>query len=91
MEATVIALTGVKIGAPLTRFRVGATVPFWCLGLPDVSPVVLGTVTDPPIQFRWLVDDKLLADLTGVYHPLGETLKLEFFRMVGNVLNGLQE
>ncbi|KAH1015131.1 hypothetical protein HUJ05_012909 [Dendroctonus ponderosae] len=71
VEVTVIALTGVKIGAPLTRFRVGATVPFWCFGLPDVSPVVLGTVIDPPIQFRWLVDDKLLADLTGVYHPLG--------------------
>ncbi|XP_050315586.1 nuclear pore membrane glycoprotein 210 [Anthonomus grandis grandis] len=71
VEITVIALTGVKIGAPLTRFRVGATVPFWCFGLPDISPVILGTVNDPPINFRWLVDDKLLADLTGVYHPLG--------------------
>lgn len=71
MEISVIFLSGVKIGAPLTRFRVGATVPFWCFGLPDISPVVLGAVNDPPIHFRWLVDDKLLADLTGVYHPLG--------------------
>ncbi|CAG9763709.1 unnamed protein product [Ceutorhynchus assimilis] len=74
VEVFVIALTGVKIGAPLTRFRVGATVPFWCFGLPDISPVVLGTVNNPPIMFRWLVDDKLLADLTGVYHPLGITI-----------------
>ncbi|XP_066245926.1 nuclear pore membrane glycoprotein 210 [Euwallacea similis] len=71
VEVTVIALSGVKIGAPLTRFHVGATVPFWCFGLPDISPIVLGTVNDPPITFRWLVDDKLLVDLTGVYHPLG--------------------
>ncbi|XP_060536617.1 nuclear pore membrane glycoprotein 210 [Cylas formicarius] len=71
VEITVVALQGVKIAAPLLRFRVGATVPFWCFGVPDISPVVLGTAIDPSLVFRWRVDDKLLADLTGIFYPLG--------------------
>ncbi|XP_076259039.1 nucleoporin 210 [Rhynchophorus ferrugineus] len=71
VEISVVPLQGVKILAPLTRFRVGASVPFWCFGIPDISPVILGSVVDPPMFFRWTVDDKLLADLTGVLYPLG--------------------
>ncbi|KAL1512846.1 hypothetical protein ABEB36_002363 [Hypothenemus hampei] len=88
VDVVVIALTGVKIGAPLTRFSVGSTVPFWCFGLPDISPVILGTVNDPSILFRWLVDDKLLADLTGVYHPLG--INIERSDRIVLKLTGLQ-
>lgn len=64
-------LQALKILAPLTRFRVGATIPFWCWGIPDISPIILGSLEDPPILFKWTVDDKLLVDLSGVFHPIG--------------------
>ncbi|KAJ8968307.1 hypothetical protein NQ314_002368 [Rhamnusium bicolor] len=52
-------------------FRMGAMVPFWCGGIPDISPMILGSLEDPPILFKWTVDDKLLVDLSGVFHPVG--------------------
>lgn len=64
-------LQSLKIISPLSRFRVGATVPFWAAGVPDISPLLLGSIEDPPILFKWTVEDKLLADMTGVFHPLG--------------------
>lgn len=71
VELKVVELQALKILAPLTRFRVGAMVPFWCWGIPDISPLILGSLENPPILFRWNVDDKLLVDLSGVFHPIG--------------------
>ncbi|XP_018577251.1 nuclear pore membrane glycoprotein 210 [Anoplophora glabripennis] len=71
VDLKVVELQGLKIMGPLTRFRVGATVPFWCWGIPDVSPLILGSLENPPILFKWNVDDKLLVDLSGVFHPIG--------------------
>ncbi|VEN56349.1 unnamed protein product [Callosobruchus maculatus] len=71
VEITVVQLRSLQILSPLHRFIVGATVPFWIWGVPDISPLVLGSVTDPPIEFRWTVDDKLMVDLSGIFHPVG--------------------
>ncbi|KAJ8925773.1 hypothetical protein NQ315_009621 [Exocentrus adspersus] len=71
VEVRVVELQALKIMAPLARFRVGATAPFWCWGIPDASPLILGSLEDPPILFKWNVDDKLLIDMSGVFHPIG--------------------
>ncbi|KAJ8960331.1 hypothetical protein NQ318_004065 [Aromia moschata] len=79
IEVQVVELKGIRLMGPLTRFRVGATAPFWVWGLPDVSPMILGSLQDPPIFFKWSVDDKLLADLSGVFHPIGVRGKTRLF------------
>ncbi|CAH1116509.1 unnamed protein product [Phaedon cochleariae] len=71
VELQVVELQAIKILAPLARFKVGSKVPFWCFGVPDVSPMVLGSLENPPINFKWTVDDKLLVDLSGAFHPIG--------------------
>ncbi|XP_057657575.1 nuclear pore membrane glycoprotein 210 [Diorhabda carinulata] len=88
VEIQVVKLTGIKVVAPLTRFKVGAIVPFWAWGVPNISPMVLGAFDDPPIIFKWNVDDKLLVDLSGVFHPVG-VFKKKLDR-VGAKVTGLQ-
>lgn len=64
-------LQSLKIISPLSRFRVGVIVPFWVAGVPDISPLILGGIDDPPISFGWNVEDKLLVDMSGIFQPLG--------------------
>ncbi|KAG5875314.1 hypothetical protein JTB14_016901 [Gonioctena quinquepunctata] len=71
VEIQVVELQALKIASPLSRFKVGAVVPFWAIAVPDISPLVLGSVQDPPISFKWTVDDKLLVELYGAFHPVG--------------------
>ncbi|XP_028139589.1 nuclear pore membrane glycoprotein 210 [Diabrotica virgifera virgifera] len=71
VDIQVVKLTGVKIMAPLTRFKLGVMVPFWAWGIPNISPMILGSFHDPPIMFKWDVDDKLMLDLSGIFHPIG--------------------
>ncbi|CAG9832673.1 unnamed protein product [Diabrotica balteata] len=71
VDIQVVKLTGVKILAPLTRFKLGVIVPFWAWGIPNISPMILGAFEDPPIMFKWDVDDKLMLDLSGIFHPIG--------------------
>ncbi|KAJ8985936.1 hypothetical protein NQ317_010693 [Molorchus minor] len=33
--------------------------------------MILGSHGDPPLFFKWTVDDKLLVDLSGAFHPIG--------------------
>lgn len=67
VDLEVIALKGVKISAPLARFRIGATVPMWASGLPEqISPLILGTV-EPSFQFNWTIEDPEIAEIKGVF------------------------
>lgn len=71
----VIELNGIKIAAPLTRFKVGATVPCWVTGIPDqISPLILGTINNyPPIEFHWGLDDSNIAEIGGIFQTVGMT------------------
>lgn len=72
MLLDIIALSGIKISAPLIRAQVGETIPMWITGLPDqLSPIVLGTV-DPPIKFDWIVEDANIAAIRGLFEDTGE-------------------
>lgn len=43
IQLNVVKLVGVKIGTPLTRFKVGKCVPFWVYGVPEeITPLILG-------------------------------------------------
>ncbi|XP_023018857.2 nucleoporin 210 [Leptinotarsa decemlineata] len=85
VEIQIVQLQALKIVSSLLRFKVGATVPFWCVGVPDISPMILGSLEDPPILFKWTVDDKLLVDLSGVFHPIG-VFKKKTDRVAAKVL-----
>ncbi|KAK9877492.1 hypothetical protein WA026_018603 [Henosepilachna vigintioctopunctata] len=68
----VIILPSIKISSPLSRFRVGAEVPFWISGIPEnISPMVLGTIEDPAIQFDWYLEDRQIAKLEYQFAELG--------------------
>lgn len=66
-------LVDIKIEAPLTRFEVGAIVPFWCYGLPNISPITLGSIdSDMNVQFLWHAEDNTLVKIRGIFHKLGK-------------------
>ncbi|XP_045469275.1 nuclear pore membrane glycoprotein 210 isoform X1 [Harmonia axyridis] len=68
----VIILPSIKISAPLSRFKVGAEVPLWISGIPEsLSPMVLGTVADPAIQFDWYLEDQQIAKLEYQFEEVG--------------------
>ncbi|XP_046623224.1 nuclear pore membrane glycoprotein 210 [Neodiprion virginianus] len=49
----VVPLEGVKITAPTTRIKIGATIPVWAFGIPDqLTPLVIGSMKTP-MRFLW--------------------------------------
>lgn len=70
---SVVPLQGIKLKIPVTRFQVGAVVPVWCFGTPgDISPLILGTIDNPPIIYKWDVVDSRLADFHQVSGLFGK-------------------
>lgn len=68
----VVNLPAIKIGAPLTRFKVGATVPMWITGIPEsLSPMVLGAIENSAVQFDWYSEDSLLVEIHHTFEELG--------------------
>ncbi|KAL3288731.1 hypothetical protein HHI36_003166 [Cryptolaemus montrouzieri] len=68
----VIILPSIRISAPLSRFKVGAEVPFWISGIPEsISPMVLGTIEDPAIQFDWYLEDQQVAKIQYQFEEVG--------------------
>lgn len=52
----VIELDGVKVVAPTTRIKVGATIPLWVFGTPNnLSPLLIGSMKKSMI-FSWSTD-----------------------------------
>lgn len=77
----VISLAGMKISIPLSRFRVGATVPAWASSIPErLSPMILGSV-QPPVRFEWDVDDPDIVDINGPFAQYGKNGYV-FYRQV---------
>ncbi|KAI4468828.1 nuclear pore membrane glycoprotein [Holotrichia oblita] len=72
-DVTVIPILGVRIAAPLTRFKVGSKVPVWAIGMPDlISPMIIGA-TEDSMSFNWQVDDPNIIQLRGVFEQIGIT------------------
>ncbi|GJQ66575.1 hypothetical protein Trydic_g4553 [Trypoxylus dichotomus] len=70
-EATVIPILGIRIAAPLTRFKVGSKIPIWVTGMPErLSPMILGT-TEEAFSFQWEVDDRSIIQIRDVFEPIG--------------------
>lgn len=62
-----ITISGIKIAAPLARFKVDSTVPVWATGIPEaLTPLILGSV-NPPFRYDWLVEDSDIASVHGVF------------------------
>lgn len=68
----VIPISGIKIAAPLTRFRIDSTVPVWATGIPDqLTPMILGSA-NPPFRYDWLVEDSDIVQIHGVFSETGK-------------------
>ncbi|CAG9865544.1 unnamed protein product [Phyllotreta striolata] len=80
VDISIVKLQGLKLVGPILRFKIGTVAPFWVVGLPNLSPMILGGFDDPAIKFRWTVDDKLLIDLFGIFHQVG-VFKKKFDRV----------
>lgn len=71
IEVHVIPLEGIKIQTPLYKLKVGARIPVWAAGIPDVlSPLVLGSV-QPSILFKWHVSSPDVIELRDVFFNTG--------------------
>ncbi|CAH0550671.1 unnamed protein product [Brassicogethes aeneus] len=72
VDMYVIPLQDIKIKIPITRFQQGVFVPVWCFGTPgDISPLILGTIDNPPIIYKWEVRHSQIADFNTVSKLFG--------------------
>lgn len=72
MNLQVIPINGIKIAAPLTRFRLESTVPVWATGIPEqLTPMILGSA-NPPFRYDWLVEDSDLIQIHGIFSETSE-------------------
>lgn len=69
----VIPFDGIKIRAPLVRIKTGATMPATIWGLPDISPMVLGTL--PSLDVYWSTDQPSVIEIKGVFNDIGVEYK----------------
>ncbi|KRT81282.1 hypothetical protein AMK59_6258, partial [Oryctes borbonicus] len=70
-DVTVIPVVGIRIAAPLTRFKVGSKIPVWATGMPErLSPMILGT-TEEQYLFQWEVDDRSIVQIKDVFELIG--------------------
>ncbi|XP_063241052.1 nuclear pore membrane glycoprotein 210-like [Bacillus rossius redtenbacheri] len=69
IDVFVVPLKGIKIFSPLRRLKVGCSMPVYATGLPDISPLILGSVS-PPIYYKWGVHPKDVAVLENVFESL---------------------
>ncbi|RZC37684.1 nuclear pore membrane glycoprotein 210, partial [Asbolus verrucosus] len=76
IDVNVIKMTGVKISSPLTKFKIGGTVPCWVTGIPEqISPLILASFEDASMTFEWYFRDNDVATIIGVFSTVGVIYK----------------
>ncbi|XP_055645354.1 nuclear pore membrane glycoprotein 210 [Toxorhynchites rutilus septentrionalis] len=65
----VIPLDAVEIKTPLNRIRSGAVMPAHVWGVPNISPMVLGTLD--MVKIYWSTDHEDVLDVRGVFQEAG--------------------
>lgn len=65
----VIPLDRVKIKIPLVRVKVGATIPAVIWGIPDLSPMILGTLNT--LKITWTTNQPEVVEINGVFADAG--------------------
>lgn len=65
----VIPLDKIKIKTPLVRIRTGSTMPATIWGIPDLSPMILGTLES--FKVFWKTDSPDVISIKGVFHDAG--------------------
>ncbi|XP_043283019.1 nuclear pore membrane glycoprotein 210 [Venturia canescens] len=70
-------LQGIKIVAPTTRIKVGATVPIWAFGIPDnLTPLIIGSMKSL-LSFNWYTSDTRLLSLHNMYEGTGINIRYQ--------------
>ncbi|XP_053664200.1 nuclear pore membrane glycoprotein 210 [Anopheles marshallii] len=64
----VIPLDAIELRTPLKRIQAGATMPAYVWAVPNISPLVLGTVEN--VQIRWSTDHTDVLDVRGVFQDV---------------------
>lgn len=72
VELRVVALKSVQIRTPLVRIRSGAIMPATLWGLPDISPMVLGTLQNT--QIFWTVSHPEVVEIFNVFTAAGKLI-----------------
>lgn len=65
----VIPLDAIEIKLPLSRIRAGAVMPAHVWGVPNISPLVLGTLDS--IKIYWSTDHEDVLEVKGVFQEAG--------------------
>ncbi|CAD7078083.1 unnamed protein product [Hermetia illucens] len=69
IEVTVIPLEKVQVRTPLVRIKTGAVMPAFIWGVPDISPVILGTMES--IRIIWSTNQPDVVDIFGIFSDAG--------------------
>jgi nuclear pore complex protein Nup210 len=76
VDINVIKMTGIKIAAPLTKFKTGGTVPVWVTGIPEtISPLILSSFEDSTLTYEWYFKDYDVTTIIGVFSTVGVIYK----------------
>ncbi|XP_063703101.1 nuclear pore membrane glycoprotein 210 isoform X2 [Culicoides brevitarsis] len=65
----VIPFDGITIRTPILRIKSGATVPATIWGLPNISPLVLGSL--PSLEINWSTNQPKIIEIKGVFSQFG--------------------
>lgn len=73
----VLYLEDVKISAPVSRVKAGATFPIWAFGIPDyLTPLIIGSM-QLPLSFIWSSSDPSLLTLHDMYEGTGINVRYQ--------------
>lgn len=77
IDVHVTPLQGIRIVAPTTRIKVGATIPVWAFGIPDnLTPLIIGS-TKSLLSFTWYTSDSSLLSLHNMYEGTGINIRYQ--------------
>ncbi|KAH8339937.1 hypothetical protein KR067_003165 [Drosophila pandora] len=71
----VVSLKAIQIRVPLVHIRIGAVMPATIWGIPDLSPMVLGTLQG--MQISWSVNQREVVEIFNVFSEAGIEYKNE--------------
>lgn len=66
----VVSLKTIQIRVPLVHIRIGAVMPATIWGIPDLSPMVLGTLQG--MQISWSVNQREVVEIFNVFSESGK-------------------
>ena len=73
IDVNVIQMTGIKIAAPLTKFKSGGVIAAWVTGIPEtISPLVLSSFEDTSLSYEWFFSDYDAATFIGIFASVGK-------------------